>query len=123
MLQAYKKHVKKWFMEGPDSPEQLVVRYEDLLTKPEQEFQRVFDYLDLDCPLAKEFLSRTVSLYDTTREHRARVAAWQHHAGEYKVLLKSITKNLSSELKTLGYEDAGAGSAPGKGAPVKSKSS
>ena len=113
VVQAYKKHVQKWFVEGPDAVDCLIVRYEDLVTAPEEAFQRIFDYLNLDCPLAKGFLSLEVSLYDDTREHRASVVAWKRHAEKYRVLLDAVYRTLSDEIRILGYESSSDGQTSG----------
>ena len=104
VLQAYKKHVQEWFAEKPALSNCLIVKYEDLVTTPDEGFQRIFDFLDLDCPLAKEFLTLEVSLYDDTRRHRAKAAAWKGHAEEYRVLLDATCTKLSDEMHMLGYQ-------------------
>ena len=104
VLQAYKKHVQEWFTRKPATVDCLIVKYEDLLAAPVEAFQRMFDYLDLDCPLASEYLTHEVSLYDDTRQHRAQSSAWKGHAEKYRVLLDAAHATLSDEMHVLGYE-------------------
>ena len=103
VLQAYQKHVKEWFNEQRAAGDYLIVRYEDLVTAPEEGFQRIFDYLNLDCPLATEFLDHEVSRYDDTRQHRAKATAWKEHSERYRSLLETIDTKLGDETRALGY--------------------
>ena len=104
ILHAYRKHVRRWFVERPDDLDCLVVRFEDLTSEPERVFRTVFDYLDLDCSLAREFLDVKVSQYSQEKRTRARAGGWKEDYATYKTLVDAVNEKLNEEIKILEYE-------------------
>ena len=104
VLQAYQKHVRRWFIERPDDLDCLVVTFEELSSDPERAFGTVFEYLDLDCSLASEFLEVKVSQYSQEKRARARAGGWKEDYAAYKTLVDAVNEELNEEIKILGYE-------------------
>lgn len=106
VAEAFKEHVRTWYMETPpDYCEILPVRYEDLLLEPQAAFQRIFEFLNLDCELSKKFLKVKVSLYSDTGRQRARLQGWRENQERYGILLGMIQEQLAGEIRILGYEE------------------
>jgi hypothetical protein len=102
--QAYKQHVRSWFAEPlPEHLDCLVVKYENLVQEPQKEFQRVFNFFELKCSLAKQFLDEKVSLYSSEPRYRGQVYGWKNNVSHYRVLLKIVNSTLWDEITELGY--------------------
>ena len=105
IFDAYKKHIDSWLINRPPSIDCHIVKYEDLVLSPESEFQRIFNYLNLDCSLEKERLKLKVSQYSKTSRKRGVIAGWRNCQDEYGVLISSINNELKKEIKILGYSE------------------
>lgn len=103
VLSAFQEFVRSWLHEDADGKSKLVVRYEDLVSNPEQSFGSIFDFLEIHCELAKEFLNLKVSLYDQTRRVRGVAHGWRDSYSEYKDLIDDVESTLAPELDHLGY--------------------
>lgn len=107
---AFREHVRTWFVERPAPLKCLVVRYEDLVQDAVAGFQRIFDFLELDCALAEAFLGVKVSLYSEGKRARGIAGGWRQNYATYKALIDSVNAKLAGEIETLGYaplEEAG----------------
>lgn len=104
VVEAYREHVRTWFVDAPVDPKCLVVRYEDLIEKADETFQGIFDFLEIDCKLAREFLEVKVSLYSETRRTRGVVGAWRNSYDQYQVLVDDVHAKLGDEIAALGYD-------------------
>jgi len=100
---AFKKYVHHWFVDRPADIDCFVVRYEDLVTSPEETFDRVFAYLQVEATLARELLYRRVSQYSTETRVRAKAQAWQENQDYYHELLHCVEERLRDEIEALGY--------------------
>jgi len=105
IFDAYKKHIDSWFVNRPPSMDCHVVKYEDLVLSPESEFQRIFDFLNLDCSLEKEKLKLKVSQYSTTSRKRGVIGGWRDCQDEYDELISSVNNSLKKEITILGYPE------------------
>ncbi len=102
--QAYKQHVRSWFTEPlPEHLDCLVVKYENLVQEPQKEFQRIFNFFELKCSLAKQSLDEKVSLYSSEPRHRGQVYGWKNNVSRYRTLLKTVNSTLWDEITELGY--------------------
>jgi hypothetical protein len=108
---AFREHVRAWFVERPPELKCLVVRYEDLVENAEAGFQRIFDFLEVDCTLAREFLGVKVSLYSEGKRARGVAGGWRQAQETYQVLIDGVNAKLAEEIQILGYELA-AGDGP-----------
>ncbi len=104
IIDVYKKHIRKWFIDKPDSLDCLVVKFEDLVLSPDKGFKRIFDFLELDCSLAKELLDVKVSQYDQARMQRGQAGGWRTCQDLYGKLLSQVQTLLRHEIEMLGYE-------------------
>lgn len=103
--QAYKKHVRRWFVEPlPDHLDCLVVKYEDLVQEPQQEFQRIFDFLGLKCSLVEQIVDVQVSQYSSEPRQRGQAYGWKDNFPRYKALLEEVNLALRDEIIVLGYQ-------------------
>ncbi len=101
---AYRKHVDNWFMKVPNDLDCLVVKYEDLVISPDAEFKRIFEFLELDCPILSAALRVKVSLYSNDGRQRGRAGGWQDNKTQYSTLLEYVHRYFLSEIRYLGYE-------------------
>ena len=104
VLEAYRLFFKSWH-EGtvPDVP-RLALRYEQLVNDPEAEFQRIFDFLEIEATLNVASLGRMVSQVSSTRRVRGRPAVWKSEGARYKRLVELIDESLAVEIAALGYD-------------------
>jgi len=105
IFDAYKKHIDSWFVNRPPSMDCHVVKYEDLVLSPESEFQRIFDFLNLDCSLEKERLELKVSQYSNSSRKRGAISGWRDCQSEYGELISSVSNAFKKEIKILGYSE------------------
>src|SRR5690606_16927088 len=90
VAEAFREHVRTWFGDAPDGLKRHIVRYEDLIENPDEAFQQIFDFLELECPLARAFLDVKVSLYSQHRQQRGIINAWRHSEDRYQTLLQDV---------------------------------
>jgi len=104
--QAYQKHVMNWFSGPLPAIDYIAVRYEDLVHEPQGEFQRIFDFLELRCPLAEHLLGVKVSLYSSSRRSRGQACGWKNvdTSRYYDELLREVNHVLQDEIIALGYQ-------------------
>lgn len=105
IFDAYKKHIDNWFVNRPPSMDCHVVKYEGLVLSPESEFQRIFDFLNLDCSLEKERLILKVSQYSKTSRKRGASGGWRHCQDEYGELISLVNDVFKKEIKVLSYSE------------------
>jgi hypothetical protein len=81
------------------------LRYEDLVQDPWAQFQKAFDFLQIDCTLAEEFLRVKVSQYSGTRDEgqRGKAGGWRGQQEKYAVLLDQVKQRFAEEIRLLGY--------------------
>ena len=102
---AYKKHINSWFVEPlPEHLDCLVVKYENLIQEPQKEFQRIFDFLELRCSLAEQFLDVKVSLFSSELRQRGRAYGWKDSVSRYNTLLQEVNDVLRDEMIAIGYQ-------------------
>jgi hypothetical protein len=104
IAESYRKHVRNWVVEPPNDLDCLTVRYEDLVLSPEIEFQRIFDFLELDCALAAATLADKVSLYSEGSRPRGEPHGWRTCEDQYPDLLARVRTMLNYEIGVLGYD-------------------
>jgi hypothetical protein len=104
IVDAFKTHVKNWFEKKPGGVEFLTVKYEDLVEKPESEFGKIFEFLELDCSPDKDFYEEKVSLYsiEPNRE-RGIPQGWKDVQSQYHQIIEQVNRLLGPEIKRLGY--------------------
>lgn len=103
IIQAYKKHIENWFIKRPDDIDCLVVKFEDLILSPGPEFQRIFDFLQLNCSLAKELIDVKVSQYSQSSGQRGQPQGWQIKKKRYSVLIGQTESLMKDEIQFLKY--------------------
>ena len=103
IFDAYKKHISNWVVNRPQTMDCHVVKYEELISSPESEFQRIFDFLNIECNLEKDKLKLKVSQYSKTTRPRGVIAGWKECQNEYKDLIASVNKAFKEEISILGY--------------------
>jgi hypothetical protein len=108
-LQAFKSFVINWYLKekvtrtGLQS-NHLNVKFESLILKPQVEFPRIFDFLELDCDLAENALKKRVALGSSVRTQRGVVGGWKNYHDSFAELLDVVNSELAEEIKLLGYE-------------------
>lgn len=102
VIDAYRKWLRDWAMTSPSNNE-LVVRYEALVSQPQATFAQLFAHLGLHCELASEVLGEVVSRYSDESRPRAREGSWRLVADRYRELLDGVEASLAEELEALGY--------------------
>jgi len=106
VVAAYKLFVQNWYVGQQDNDSILHVRYEELVNDPHKAFQRIFDFLCLDCLLRTDALSQKVAQQSYTRAERAVSGGWQHTGASYARLLEVAIRELGEEMELLGYADS-----------------
>jgi hypothetical protein len=94
---AYNTFMKNWVQSDPDEINVLIIHYEDLLTNPKIEFQKIFNFLELDCTLAQDTLSEKVSLYSNENRKRGALNNW-NSCFEYDNLISSTSQLYESNV-------------------------
>ena len=102
--QAYKKHVANWYRKDNKDIELYTVKYEDLVLCPDIAFKGIFEFLELDCQLAKEMLGRKVAEFSGTARKRGVAYGWKAKMSNYAELIESVNEHLSREITAMGYE-------------------
>lgn len=102
VVDGYRLHYDNW-MCRKKSQAHYLVKYEDLLTCPESTFKGVFDYLELECDLDSNALSKKVSQYDYGNRVRGEVCGWKKNAEKYAAMIDSVNDLLKDEIKYLSY--------------------
>jgi LPS sulfotransferase NodH len=105
VAEAYRRHVREWFTERPESLDVFEASYEDMVLDPSKAFRAVLDYLAVDMPVAEQYLQVKVSIYSKEKRPRGAVHGWKDVQAEYAVLLDSVERLFSSEIETLGYAE------------------
>ena len=103
ILDAYRKHIEHWITHRPESLNCHIVKYEDLVDSAEEEFQKIFNFLELDCTLKAETLSRKVSQYSNSTRKRGTTSGWRNCQDQYSEIISSVNNLLEDEIKALGY--------------------
>lgn len=111
VLHAYKTFTQNWFSAEPPSENSagvpatwIEVRFERLVLEPNTEFQKIFDYLELDCTLNTRSLSRKVSQISETERPRGMPGSWKYAQDEYAELVATVNRDLADEIQLLGYD-------------------
>jgi len=102
--EAFSAFRRNWSEHARRTGEVLQVRYEDLVDRPRETFATVFQYLELDCPLAEESLGDRVSLYSSERRPRGVAYGWRRHDARYRTLLDTVERVLGEEIVHLRYD-------------------
>lgn len=105
IAESYQKYVHNWFVNKPGDQECLPVAFEDLVLSPRDAFQRIFDFLELDCSLAEERLVVKVSQYSQEDRPRGKVGSWRVCQDKYLDLISAVNTSIQTEIRLLGYED------------------
>ncbi|OVE74306.1 hypothetical protein BVX94_00785 [bacterium B17] len=101
--QAFKHHISNWFKK--EHANSLLVKYENLTDTPETEFQKVFDFLELDCQLNKNIIDSKVSQYSSeSHRPRARSYSWKSVQEEYSHIIEHVNRTLKDEINYLEYD-------------------
>ena len=103
IIDAYKKHVYHWVVNPKPDLQQLIIKYENLILTPEEEFQHIFDFLELPCTIEKTLLNKLVSQYSKENYPRAQLSTWKKTDKTYGILIDGVEELLSSELQILDY--------------------
>lgn len=103
VIEAYKKHINEWIIEGTSPSLELVVSYEQLLTNSKYVFRKIFNFLELHCTLNENALHERVSLYSNEKRERCIINCWKTCYSDYQNIINYVEDSLDSELKTLGY--------------------
>ncbi|MFG1399363.1 sulfotransferase domain-containing protein [Roseixanthobacter pseudopolyaromaticivorans] len=102
-------HVKAWL----DRPEAHILRYEDLLSQPEVEMERLATYLGLELQKPRTVKSSAIGRKTTERRSKEKLAAWG--PDEERLLEVELARH---GLPDFGYGIA-APPAATRGAPIK----
>jgi tetratricopeptide (TPR) repeat protein len=102
---AYTEFVNTWIEHRNDLPFlNMIVRYEDLVSSPEETFSRLFDFLELDCKLATPSLEQRVALYSkSSARPRGRASGWCNLRESQSVIISATESKLCREIQLLGY--------------------
>jgi hypothetical protein len=109
VTQAYRTFVRNWYsLELPAENSQgvpatwIAVKYEQLVDNPQEQFQRIFDFLELDCPLNQRAVLKRVAVVEPLSKQITR-RKWINSVDEYFDLLKIVNTELAAEIELLGY--------------------
>lgn len=105
ITEAYKSHIKNWFVNKPEHLDCLTLRYEDLVQSPNKHFQHLFEFLNLNCSIATEMLEVKVSLYSQTSAQRGQAQGWRAYQDKYAGLLAQVQTLFGHEMRVLGYDE------------------
>ena len=103
-IRQFRWEIKAWVF--PDHKNVFLVKYEDLKLFPEKGFERIFNYLGLNASLAEESIGKLVATSDSKKRPRGIAYAWKDAPSEYEYIIECASKQLKSEIKILGYEEA-----------------
>ena len=98
----YRWEIESWVLTKHSNV--LLVRFEDLKQDPEAGFQKIFDFLNLTCPISEEFMRKVVNVHDVKSRPRATIQGWKNAPEEYKTLIDTISKQLKKEISLLSYD-------------------
>ncbi|MGD9971488.1 MAG: sulfotransferase domain-containing protein [Desulfatirhabdiaceae bacterium] len=99
---AYQRHIEAWVSSRPDDLDILDVSFENLVSNPENEFKRIFDFLEINASLNKESLKIKVSQYSEEIRPRGVVYGWKNNF-THTTLINSVDKYLKVNIDILGY--------------------
>lgn len=101
-LGQYRWEIDSWVI--PKHSNVLLVKYEKLKDKPEQEFRRIFEFAGIQEEPDAEAINQKVSTFDEKNRPRAAVQGWRNAPAEYAWLIRTVSSELSDIIRTLGYE-------------------
>ena len=82
-----------------------VVKFEKLKKNPEENFKKIFNFLNLNYPIAIKYIDKLVGTSDKVKRPRGTAYGWKNTVSkEYKVIIDEIQKRLAKEIKLIGYE-------------------
>jgi hypothetical protein len=99
---AFQRHIQAWVTDRPAKLDILDVSYENLVNNPENEFKRIFDFLEMDASLNKEALKIKVSQYSDENRPRGVAYGWKNNSHHTKLIYNS-NRHLKKEIDLLGY--------------------
>ena len=81
-----------------------VVKFENLRKQPEMCFKKIFAFLDLDSPVAFQYIDKLVGTSDDEKRPRGTAYGWKNtRNNEYKFIIDQIQKKLAKEIALIGY--------------------
>ena len=102
---AYREFVKNWWSSVTQGLDILKIRYEDIVGNPIENFQRIFNFLELDCKIDLAALEKKVSLITPSKRKRGLVYGWKMLIDEYKEIIEKSQGYFEKEISILGYND------------------
>ena len=101
-IRQYRWEIGSWVLRNHDNV--LLVKFEDLKLSPNEEFHKIFRFLELDSPVANEAIGEMVATSDSKNRPRGVAYGWKKVSSDYKKLIDTVTNGLEREIKMLGYE-------------------
>jgi len=99
---AYAKHMNRW-QEAAKRSNVLPVRYEDLLSSPEETFGKVFAHLGSEAELNMRALDLQVSQHSDEARARATAHSWKTADRSYAPLISAVERTMAGQLERHGY--------------------
>lgn len=99
----YKWEINSWVAKKHNNV--LLIKFEDLKISPKNEFQRIFDFLDIKSPVQIESVQKMVNTEDSSHRPRGAAYGWKNAPKEYSFIINTVSKRLKEEIKILGYEN------------------
>ena len=104
IIESYKKFINHWYDNNTLTEKPLLIRYENLVNTPDDEFSKIFSFLNLDCALDPESLDRKVSLYSNNNRTRGIAGGHRTCYEDYATIIDIVNKELKTEISKLGYD-------------------
>ena len=102
-IRQYRWEIGAWVLPNHDNV--LLVKFENLKLSPNEEFLKIFRFLELDSPVANDAIGEMVATLDSRNRPRGVAYGWKKVSADYNNLIDTVTKRLEMEIKLLGYEN------------------
>lgn len=105
VIQAMRQFINNWLAEENGNDAVHLVRFEDLLSNPKVAFVSLASTLDLpQSTPSPTILGKHVARYDRKQRPRGVAQGWKQLVKRYAVLIDGVERELSAEMRLLGYE-------------------
>ena len=99
----YRWEIKEWVLKKHKNV--YIVKFENLRKNPEIYFKKIFVFLNLDFPIAIEFIDKLIATSDEAKRPRGTVHGWKNTCiSEYKFIVDQVQNKLNKEIELIGYE-------------------
>ena len=99
----YQWEIRAWVISKHDNV--LLVKLEHLKQSPIPQFQRIFQFLEIEDNVKEDVIAEPVAIVDSS-SHRPRrtVYGWKIAPPEYGSAIQSISSALDAEIRALSYD-------------------